>query len=188
MDLDKIYTQLQSSSDGIIKYATDALRQIRTGKASPSLVEDLDVLAYGGQSRLKLRELASIATEGPTTIVIDPFDATVVQDIEKAIHASPMGLSPSVDGKIIRILTPPLTEDQRSQFSKLASQKIEEAKIQIRRMRDTSRKQVKSLIDEKAITEDDKFRSEKEIDKITKDYADKLDDLRTRKHEEIMSI
>ncbi|OGK39437.1 ribosome recycling factor [Candidatus Roizmanbacteria bacterium RIFCSPHIGHO2_12_FULL_44_10] len=188
MPLDSIYNQFNKRFQEISHYVTEQLRQIRTGKASPSLVENIEVAAYGGQSILKLRELASIATEGPTLIIIDPFDPAVTQEIEKAIRNAPLGLSPSVDGKIIRIVTPPLTEEQRNKYVKLANEKVEEGKIQVRGARDEARKKIKALFDEKSLSEDDKFRGEKELDKISKESVDKLDELKKRKHDEIMTI
>lgn len=188
MDIDSIYKDFRQKAEKSIAYVTQELRQIRTGQATPSLIEDLLITAYGGQAKLTLREAASIGTEGPTTLVIDPFDPSIVSDIERAIIASPLQLSPKVEGKIIRITTPPLTQEQRETFAKLAGQKVEEGKIQIRMARDDARKHIKALIDDKAISEDEKFRAEKEIDTLTKEYTDKLDELRKRKHEDIMSV
>lgn len=167
---------------------TDELRHIRTGKASPSLVEDLEVSAYDGQMKMKLKELASIATDGPTTIVIDPFDPSTIQDIEKAFLTSPLQLSPRVEGKMLRIVTPPLTTEQREKFVKLANQKVEESKNTVRYNRDHARKNVKTLFDGKSVTEDEKFRFEKQIDTMAKDYSDSLDGLKKKKTEEIMSL
>jgi ribosome recycling factor len=188
MDIASIEEEFSSQSRRAIEQLTDELRQIRTGKASPSLVEDLEVAAYGGQMKMKLKELASIATDGPTSIIIDPFDPSTIQDIEKAFLTSPLQLSPRVEGKMIRIITPPLTMEQREKFAKLVNQKIEETKNNVRYYRDHARKNIKTLIDEKTITEDDKFRSEKNIDTKTKDFSDQLDELKKKKQDEIMSL
>ena len=136
MDTISIIAAFRKQLEGVVAYVTDELRQIRTGKASPSLIDSLEVTTYGGATTLSLRELASISTDGSTMIVIDPYDASIVQDIEKAIRMSPLGLSPRVDGKTIRILTPPLTEDQRIKFTKLVGEKVEHGKVQIRQHRD----------------------------------------------------
>lgn len=188
MDLQNIYAEFKQKAQKSIDHTTQELRQIRTGQVSPALVEDLMVVAYGGSATMRLMELASISTEGPITLVISPFDPAVVQDIERAIHASPLGLSPRVDGKIIRLTTPPLTQEQREKFVKLANQQVEEGKIHIRGHRDEARKQIKALFDEKGISEDDKFRAEKEIDTMTKDTTDKLDEIRQRKQDDIMKV
>lgn len=188
MNIDSVYDQLRKSSQATLNFITEELRQIRTGKASPALVDGLHVTTYGGTTTLTLRELASINSDGATTITIDPYDASITQDIEKALRNSPLGLSISVDGKVIRISTPPLTEEQRIKFTRLAGEKVEQGKMQIRQHRDHARKTTKSLLDDKAITEDDRFRAEKEIDTITKEYTDKLEELKKKKTEEIMQI
>lgn len=188
MDIASIEEEFSSQSQHSIAQLSDELRQIRTGKASPSLVEDLEIAAYGGQMKMKLKELASIATDGPTSIVVDPFDPSTIQDIEKAFLTSPLQLSPRVEGKMLRIVTPPLTTEQREKFAKLVNQKVEDTKNTMRYHRDHARKNIKTLLDEKSITEDDKFRSEKNIDAKTKDFSDQLDELKKKKQEEIMSI
>lgn len=188
MDLNTLYSKLKSLSEKSVEHALQELRQIRTGQITPAIVEDIEVNAYNGQSLMRMRELASIATEGPTTLVISPFDASVIQDIERAIHSSPLQLSPRVDGHVIRITMAPLTEEQREKFARLASEKIEEGKIQLRRHRDDARKDEKKMFENKEITEDDKIRAEKEIDIITKDFSDRLDVLKEKKQAEIMSV
>ncbi|MBP9815907.1 ribosome recycling factor [Candidatus Woesebacteria bacterium] len=188
MDTQSIEQEFKSQSQHSITQLSDEIRQIRTGKASPSLVEDLDVMTYGGQMKMKLKELASISTEGPTTILIDPFDPSTIQDIEKAFLTSPLQLSPRVEGKMIRLITPPLSTEQREKFVKLVNQKVEETKNNIRYHRDHARKGLKTLLDDKAITEDEKFRFEKTIDTLTKDFSDDLEVLKKKKHDEIMSI
>lgn len=188
MDIQSIEQEFSTQSQHATSQLTDDLRQIRTGKASPSLIEDLEVATYGGQMKMKLKELASIATEGPTALIIDPFDPSTVQDIEKAFLTSPLQLSPRVEGKTLRILTPALTTEQREKFVKLVNQKIEETKNNIRYYRDHARKSIKTLLDEKAISEDDKFRAEKAIDTKTKDFSDSLDVIKKRKQDEIMSL
>ncbi len=188
MDIQSIEQEFSSQSQRATAQLSEDLRQIRTGKSSPSLVEDLEVLTYGGQMKMRLKELASIATDGPSAILIDPFDPSTVQDIEKAFLTSPLQLSPRVEGKMIRIITPPLTTEQREKFAKLVNQKVEETKNNIRYHRDHARKGIKTLLDDKAITEDDKFRIEKSIDVKTKEFSDALDDLKKKKQEEIMSL
>lgn len=186
MDLNSVYAELKSLSEKTMEHVLHELRQIRTGQITPAIVEDLEVGAYG--SNMRMKELASIATEGPATLVISPFDASIIQDIERAIHSSPLQLSPRVDGHIIRITMAQLTQEQREKFARLASEKIEEGKIQLRRHRDDARKDEKKMFENKEITEDDKTRAEKEIDIITKDFSDKLDVLKEKKQAEIMSV
>src|SRR3990167_9267316 len=120
MNIDEIYGQLKKRAEEIKNHVTEELRQIRTGKASPSLVEDIDIIAYGGQSTLKLKETSTITVDGPTTIVIQPFDPSIIQDIEKSLRSSSLQLNPAVDGHILRIITPPLSEEQRISYTKIA--------------------------------------------------------------------
>lgn len=188
MDINSIYSEFNKKAQATIEYITKELRQIRTGQVSPSLVEDLEIKAYGGTTTLTVKELASIATEGPTSLIIQPFDPSITQDIERGIQSSPLGLSVSVDGIRIRITTPPLTEEQRQKFVKLANDKIEEGRIQIRGSRDDARKDIKHIFDNKEISEDDKFRAEKEIDDLTKKHNDTLDELKKKKQEDIMTV
>lgn len=188
MDIQHVIAEFKQKLLKSIEYTTHELRQIRTGQVSPAMVEDISVLTYGGTTTMRIMELAGISTDGPVTLVISPFDASTVQDIERAIQASPLGMSPRVDGKLIRITTPPLTQEQREKFVKLANAKIEEGKIHMRGHRDEARKGIKALLDDKAISEDDKFRAEKDIELLTKENTDALDDLRKRKQDEIMSI
>ncbi|OGK28717.1 ribosome recycling factor [Candidatus Roizmanbacteria bacterium RIFCSPHIGHO2_02_FULL_40_9] len=188
MDQNSIVSQLKSKCQETIEAVSSELRHIRTGKAHPSLVEHLEVNAYDGQMKMNLRDLASILTEGTSSIIISPFDVSIIKEIEKAIFASPLGLTPNSDGKSIRIVIPPLSEEQREKFLKIAGQKIEEGKVGLRHSRDNGRKQIKTLFDDKKIGEDDKFRIEKEIDKIVKDFSDKLDVIKEKKHQEIMKV
>ena len=188
MSTTTVLTEFKSRLAKSVEFTTHELRQIRTGQVSPAMVEDLSVTTYGGSTTMRLTELASISTEGPITLVVSPFDVSTVQDIERAIQASPMGLQARVDGKIIRITTPPLTQEQREKFVKLANAKVEEGKIHMRGHRDDARKDLKALFDAKEISEDDKFRTEKEIDATTKEYTDSLDELRKKKQDDIMAI
>lgn len=188
MDAQTITAQLAKDCEGHIQYARTELQAIRTGKASPSLVENIMVDAYAGQSRLKLQELSTISAQDPTTLIVTPFDPSTVGEIEKAILSSPLNLSPRVEGKMLRIMIPPLSEEQRINFVRLANQKAEEAKNHSRSSRDDARKRVKAAFEEKSLTEDEKFRLEKEIDEMTKKYVDEIEELKKRKQEEIMSL
>lgn len=174
--------------DKIIAYVKGEIFGLRSGKASPSLVENMIVETYGGQTKLRLMELATIAIEGPSGLLISPFDPSTVKDIERAILTSPLHLTPRVDGNNIHLKLPPLSEEQRKQLLKVLSQKIEDGKEKIRAARDEVRKKIKIALEEKAISEDQKFRSEKEIEKSTQEYSQKLEEMRTKKEKEILEI
>ena len=172
----------------VINVLKEDLKTIRTGHASPSLVENLVVETYGGQTKLRLLELASIMTEGASALVVQPFDSSTIVDIEKAILKSPLGLSPAVQGNRIIIRIPALSEEQREKMVKLVGQKIEEKKVNIRNLRDEERKKIKSELEAKTLTEDDKYRIEKEIDNITQQYMADIQTIKDHKEEEIREV
>jgi ribosome recycling factor len=184
LDLNEFTTSLKI----IVEQTRDKMVTIRTGRASPALIENTPVLAYGGQTTLKLIELATITNEGPQSLLVIPFDPSVTQDIEKTLRALSIGLAVSVSGTQIRVKTPPLTEEQRQKYAKLVSEISEEGRESIRRERDEIRKKVKSQYDGKEIGEDVKYRLEEEIDKISKDYTDQIESIKKRKEQEILTI
>ncbi len=186
--MDSLLNELKQKIASAHDYIRSELNAIRTGKASPSFVENVSVLTYGGSTKLRILELATVTVSGPSRLVISPYDVSTVQDIEKAIHASPLHLTPRVEGKAIHIDIPPLSEEQRRDFLKVISAKVEEGKVRIRGARDDVRRQVKTAFEAKEITEDDKFRQEKEIDKITQEATLQLDEMKSKKEKEIMEV
>jgi len=184
MDLTEFKTQLQTS----ISSLKEDLKSIRTGRANPAIVETLVVETYGGSTKLKMMELATITTEGPSAIVIMPFDPSTSSDIEKAILKSPLSLSPQVQGTKIIIRIPPLSEEQREKYVKLIGQKVEDKKGVIRNHGDEVRKKIKLAFDEKTLTEDDKYRLEKEVDTITQKANADLLEIREAKEQEIRQV
>lgn len=184
MDLSSFKQQLASTVSAL----KEDLKTIRTGRANPVIVEQLTVEAYGGSAKLKVMELASITTEGSAAVVIIPFDPSTVPDIEKAILKSPLGLTPQTQGTRIVIRIPPLSEEQRDKYAKLVGQKVEEKRNVIRNHRDDIRKKVKVSFDEKNLTEDDKFRLEKEIDTLTQKVNEELVVVKDAKEKEIHAV
>lgn len=166
----------------------EALLTLKTGKASPAMVEGLLVMAYDTTTSYKLMELATITTNSPSQLLISPFDPSTIGPIEKAILASPLHLTPRVDSHKIYISVPPLTEEQRIALLKTVSAKIEEGKVAARNHRDDIRKKVRAALDDKSITEDAKFRLEKEIDKITQDTMMIFDEMKGKKEKEMLTI
>lgn len=185
MDLTATFDkQLQQAAASL----KEDLKAFRTGRANPSLIEQLPVDAYGGSTKLKLMELSTITTEGPAALVIMPFDPSTTTDIEKAILKSPLGLSPQVQGQKITIRIPPLSEEQREKYIKLVGQKVEDKKGVVRNMRDDVRKKIKVMFDAKQLTEDDKYRLEKEIDTLTQKMNGELATIRESKETEIRQV
>ena len=185
--MDIISTFNQQSSKTIASLKED-LKSIRTGRASPSLVENLNVETYGGQTKLRLLELATIITEGASSLSISPFDPSVIQDIEKAILKSPLGLTPATQGTKIIIRIPSLNTEQREKYIKVVREKVEEKKITIRNHRDDSRRIIKNSFEKKEMSEDEKYRLEKEIDTKSTKFMEEINVIKENKEKEIMEV
>lgn len=176
------------ASQTTIAHLKEDLKTIRTGRANPAVIEDLQVDAYGGQSKFKLLELATITTEGPSQLLVVPFDPITAPDIERAILKSPMGLSPVTQGGRIIIRIPPLSTEQRQKLIKIINQKVEEKKNIIRTHRDEARKKIKQQLELSTLTKDDKFRMEKDIDTSTQKLMDEIEIIKKNKEKEIMEV
>ena len=171
-----------------VAHLKEDLKSIRTGRAQTGLIDGLQIETYGGSMTMKLRDIASITTEGSDALVVVPFDPSTTTDIEKGIQKSPLGLNPQTQGNKMIIRIPPLSQEQREKYIKLISQKVEEHKVSIRNERDGARKKIKALFDAKEITEDDKFRLEKEIDNVTQQSTEEIQTIREHKERDIMEV
>ena len=181
-------SSFKQSSQKAIDSLKEELKTIRTSHANPSLVENIVVDTYGGQTKLRLMELSTIITNGPSVLTITPFDPGTTQDIEKAILKSPLGISPAVQGTQIIIRIPPLSTEQREKLIKVCATMIEDKKGIIRNLRDNARKNIKTAFEKKEITEDDKFRQEKEIDTASQKMMEEIQMLKDKKEAEIREI
>src|ERR1700746_864751 len=159
---------------------------VRTGKASPSLVENILVEVYGAQMRI--RELAGIPTPEPRALTIQPWDVNSLHPIEKAIQKSNLGLTPSVQGKSIRIFFPELSQERREEFVKIVRKMAEDGRVAIRHVRRDAMEQLKKHAHDSGVTEDDVKHAEKELQKLTDDYTAKIDGHVTHKEKEIMTV
>lgn len=164
------------------------LATLRTGRASPALVENLEVLVYGGAQKLKIIELASITTPDPHLILITPWDQSIIGDIAKGIQVSNIGLSPVIDSSSIRLSIPPLTEERRLELVKAMRQKLEAGKVMIRQVRHDLMAEIKRAYDEKELIEDDKKRIEETLQKTTDEMMGEIDRLGMAKEEELMTV
>jgi ribosome recycling factor len=167
-----------------VDFFASELRGIRTGRASTGLVENLKVEYYGNPTPLK--QLATLAAPQADQIIIKPFDPGSVKDIEKAIRTSDLSLSPVSDGKIIRLVIPPLSGERRTQLVHQVRQLAEQARVTIRNIRRDSIKELEELEDAKLITEDELEKGKKDMDSLTKDYIGKVDVALKAKTDEIM--
>lgn len=171
---------------GAILSLEEELAGIRTGRATPALVEKLPVDYYGMPT--PLMQLASISIPEARAILIKPFDPTSSKAIEKSILASELGLTPNNDGKSIRLNLPPLTEDRRRDLVKLVHARLEESRIAVRNIRRDIIKDLKEFEKEKMISEDDLNIGEEEIQKLTDHMIEEIDAVGTRKEKEIMEV
>jgi ribosome recycling factor len=162
------------------------LSGIRTGRASPGLIEKLSVEYYG--SPVPLMQLATISVPEPRQLMIKPFDLSSVRDIEKAILASDLGLTPMNDGKVIRLNLPPLTEERRHELTRFVNTRLEEARVSVRNIRRDTNKDLRDFEQEKMISEDDLKNGEEETQKLTDKYIELIGEVGKAKEEEIMEI
>ncbi|MCS7009237.1 MAG: ribosome recycling factor [Chthoniobacterales bacterium] len=186
MDLDEINLEAEEAMERAVSYLQHEFASIRTGKASPSLVENLDVEAYG--TSMKLKQLAVISAPEARLLVIQPFDANTTQDIAKAIQESRLGINPAVEGKIIRLPIPELSEDRRRELVKAVRQIAEESRVRVRSSRREAIEAARKLQKEGKITEDDLKIAEKDIQKLTDDFIKKIDEHLASKEAELMRI
>lgn len=171
---------------GAIQALEDDLAGIRTGRATPALVEKLSVEYYGAPT--PLMQLATISVPEARTLLIRPFDATTLRAIERSIIASNLGLTPNNDGKMIRLTLPPLTEERRRDLVKLVHNRVEEAKVAVRNIRRDIIKDLREFEAEKLISEDDRKRAEEELQKTTDRKIDEITAVGERKEAEIMEV
>lgn len=159
---------------------------VRTGKASPSLVENILVEVYG--SMMRIRELAGITTPEARMLMIQPWDNTSIQPIEKAIQKSNLGLNPAVQGKFIRIVLPELSTERRQEFVKVVHKMTENSRVAMRHVRRDALEQLKKELKDSKISEDEMETAEKEVQKLTDQYVAKIDAHLAHKEKEIMTV
>lgn len=171
---------------GAIKALEDDLAGVRTGRASPALVERLEVLYYGAAT--PMQQLATISAPEARLLVVKPFDPSTLKDIERAILSSDLGLTPNNDGKVIRLGIPPLTEERRKQLIKHVHHRLEDARVAVRNIRRAVHDDLREFEKEKLMSEDDLKRGEAELQKLTDRYVTIIEEHGTRKDAEIREI
>lgn len=164
------------------------LSTVRTGRATPSLVENIVINAYGGTQRLKVMELATITVSDLQTLVITPFDGSIINEIQKGIMEANIGLNPVIDSAVIRIAIPPLSQERREQLIHLMRQKLEGGRIQVRQVRHEAMTEIKKQLNDKTISEDEMIRLEKEAQKATDEIMSEIEAMGKRKEEELLLI
>ena len=186
MNADDILLEAEMAMEKSVDFMVHEFAAVRTGKASPALVENVDVQAYG--SAMKLKQLALITTPEPRLLVVQPFDAGTVRDIEKALNESRIGITPSVDGKIIRLPVPELSEERRKDLVRSLGKMAEEARVRVRANRRAALDEAKKLKASGGLTEDGMRDTESEVQKLTDRFVKSIDDHLARKEAEIMKV
>jgi ribosome recycling factor len=186
MSIEEILFEAEESMEKAVQFMSHEFAAIRTGKASPALVENIDVEAYG--SSMKLKQLALITAPEPRLLVIQPFDASTVRDIERGINESRLGINPSVDGKIIRLPIPELSEERRRDLAKTVKSIAEESRVRIRACRRNAIDTAKKLQKDGKMTEDELRDTEAEVQKLTDNAVAEIDKHTASKEAELMKI
>jgi ribosome recycling factor len=184
--LKEAYNETEARMKGAIEVLEEDLSAIRTGRASPALVEKLPVEYYGTPT--PLLQLATISVPESRMLLIRPFDATTLRAIERAIQASDLGLNPNNDGKAIRLILPPLNEERRHDLVKVVHARLEEARVAIRNIRRDSIKDLREFEEEKMISEDDLKKGEADAQKLTDHYIEIINEIGVHKEIEIMEV
>lgn len=184
--VEEVMESLKSDMEKVISQLRKEYDRVRTGRASTALLEGIRVDYYG--SSMPLNQVANISIPEPRLITIQPWDKAVMGEIEKAIQRSELGLTPMNDGKVIRIAIPPLTEERRKELVKVVRKMAEERKVDLRNHRREANETLKELKKDKIITEDELFRYQEEVQKVTDSYVERVDSLLQSKEKEILEI
>lgn len=183
--MEPIRAEVRDKMDRVIEVVRNDFATVRTGRANPALIENVEIAAYDGAPPLRLLELATITTSDARTLVIAPFDPSIISKIESGIAGSNLGFAPVVDEKIIRIVIPPLTEERRVEFVKLIGEKAESGKVMIRQARHDGMEKVKEAFEGSV---DEISRGEDVIQKLTDEYTQKIEEMKKMKEEELMQL
>ena len=184
--INEVLDELRERMLKSVEALQDDMLSIRTGRASPALVEKLPVEYYG--TATPLNQMASIAAPEPRLLVIRPWDPSALADIERAILKSDLGLTPMNDGMLIRLSIPRLTEERRRELVKVVSRRVEEARIAVRNLRRDALQDLKEFEKEKMISQDEFFRGKDKVQELTDEFIEKIDGIGKRKEEEVMEI
>lgn len=186
MVIKDILIDAENRMRGAVSVLHDDIAAIRTGRASPAIVEKLQIEYYGTPT--PLQQLASISTPEPRSLMIKPFDASSLKAIEKAIQTSDLGLNPNSDGKVIHLNLPPLTEERRRDLVKQMHHRLEESRIAVRNIRRDAHNDLREFEKEKLITEDELKRGEDDLQKLTDKYVEEIAEQGKKKESEIMEV
>jgi len=180
----QIQSELKTQIKKVFEVIEGDLGTIRTGRATPALVENVVIIAYGGTTKLKVKELATVGVADSQSIIITPFDVSIIDEMRKSITDANIGLNPVSDGRILRVSIPPLSTERRQELIKLMHHKLENGKVMVRQVRQKAMIDLKNL----KLPEDDEKRLEKEIQKIIDDTMAQIENSGKAKEAELMQI
>ena len=186
MSNEDIILEAEDRMSKALEVMNSEFKTIRTGRSNPALIENVKVEAYGAPT--PLRQVAQISTPDPRTLVVKPFDPSLIAAIDKAIAGSDLGLNPQNDGRIVRVIIPPLSEERRKQFAEVVKKAGETARVHVRNVRRDANRQIDDLEKEKKVSEDEKFRLREDLQKFVTEYEEKVTKAVERKTKEIMEV
>lgn len=179
--------EVQQKMEKALEILRQDLVNLKVGRTTPALVEQVQVEAY--ETKMPLVELATITSPEPNQLLITPFDQTIIKNIEKALALDrDLGLSPVVDGEVIRLVIPPLNEERRKELVKLLGQKLEAARIMVRQIRQGKMQEIRQAFENKEISEDEKFRREKELQDLTDGFNQKIAEIGRQKEQQLLTV
>lgn len=178
--------QMRAQMDAAVEAMRREFSSVRTGKASPALLDTVRVDAYG--SKMPLNQVATVNTPEPRMIIVQPWDKSLIGEIERGIQTADLGLNPSNDGNLIRVPIPPLSEERRKDMVRLLHKMAEEGRISVRHARQEANKEIKRLEHDHEISEDEAHRQLGEVQEVTDSYIARIDDMMTRKEAEVMEV
>jgi ribosome recycling factor len=183
---DEILSEMRQKMQSTAESLNQEFKKMRTGRASVSILEGIKVECYGTQMRLN--QISSISIPESRLLTVQPWDQSIIENVEKSILKSGLGLTPMNDGKLIRISIPPLTEERRKELAKMAKKMAEDSKISIRNHRREANEMLKELKKESEISEDEMYNSQDKVQKITDEFIEKIDTIKKEKEREILEF
>jgi len=186
MIIKEILKDTENKMKKTIESAKREFSEVRTGRAHPGLIEGMHLDYFGTSTPFK--QVASISTPDPRTVIIQPWDVTIIPEIEKAILSSNLGVTPSNDGKIVRLNIPPLSEERRKELAKVVKDMAEQTRVSLRTIRRDSNDKLKKLHSDKAVSEDDHFRAHEDVQKVTDKYIGEIDSLLSEKSKSLLEV
>jgi len=183
-DLKGMFTEVKARMDGAIDRVRRDMASVRTGRATVSLLDSIQVEAYG--SRMPINQVATLSVPEPSMIIAQPFDPSLMGAIEKAIRASDLGLNPANDGKVVRVPIPALTDDRRKELSRHVHKQAEEGRNVVRQARRDANERLKKLLKDHTISEDDERKGLEQVQKITDEHVKLIDDLQKKKDQDLL--